>query len=148
MSTPRRHRTLPAASISALAPQDVRQRLLEAAGLNQERQADLLQKAVEQAENALEATVPVMSPTGGILEWRPDWFGRLKAASFLTNLLGAAPSKTASATAATQVLINVELPEWAQRMAQGQRAHVIDVKPVTEPGGVEPGADASTGRAQ
>jgi hypothetical protein len=79
-------------------PQDVRQRLLDAAGLNQDRQADLLRKAVEQAENALEATVPVVSPTGGIIEWRPDWFGRLKAVSFLTNLLGAAPSKSASAT--------------------------------------------------
>lgn len=90
----------------------------------------MLQRAVEQAEGALDAIARVVSPTGNVVELGPDWPTRLNAAKMLVSLVGAAPSKSASATAAVQTVIHLDVPEWAQQAAIAQeRGRVIDMSP-------------------
>lgn len=102
---------------SVLSPDDVRSRLLAAAGLDEVQQAADLRLAFEQVRGALGAMSP-LAPTA------PDWFARLQAAKFVRDTYGAAPSKTSVNTSATQVVVNVDLPEWAM-----PKPVVVDVKP-------------------
>jgi hypothetical protein len=50
----------------------------------------------------------------------PDWFARLKAARGIIDVIGATPSRTQTARGAPQVLINIDVPDWAQGMLQGR----------------------------
>lgn len=103
---------------SALTPDDVRTRLLAAAGVDETAQAALLRDAVAAVKDALVALHP-LAPIP-----QADHYARLQAAKFIRDLVGAAPSKTSVGTNATQVIVNVDLPEWAM-----PKPVVIDSKP-------------------
>lgn len=101
---------------SALAPTDLRERLLKLAGLDETKMAGLVKLTVEQAEAALTGAMAVQDPA------LPDWFARLQAAKYIRDLLGVAPSKVGVGAGSAQVQVNIELPAWAK-----PKAEVIDV---------------------
>jgi hypothetical protein len=96
----------------ALAPVDARQALLDAAGLTPERQGELLRVAVQTAETAMTGAMSPLVAAGATP--MPDWHARLGAARFLAGLLGAQPSKSGVGSGQAQVVVNIEMPEWAR----------------------------------
>jgi len=56
---------------------------------------------------------------------QPDWFARLRAAKFIADLVGAAPSKQSAGLAPTYIPVPVPLPSWAQPPRQ---ADIVDVQ--------------------
>ena len=108
---PRRPLAKPPA-VGALAVQDQRQALLEAAGLTPTRQGELLRAAITTAEIAMTGAMSPLTPVGSPPV--PDWHARLSAARFISSILGAAPSKSATPSGAGQVTVVIEMPEWAR----------------------------------
>jgi hypothetical protein len=104
--------------------------LLQRAGLDLERQASLLRQAVGVFEAGLSAQ-SAMAPD------LPDWFARLKAARGLVDIVGIMPSRTQSAKGVPQVVVNIEVPDWAQpmmaRRGLGREIHISRPAGETDP---------------